>query len=93
MQAADLVMELLADSTKKKVFQALVKAKTLRQREIELLLAREGIENCEAREKLAELVDDHVIGEKVTPIKDFNSYYLTADGLSLGRQLRRLQQV
>ena len=45
---------------------------------------REQVENA-----VKVLMDAELIKERSAPIEDFNSYYVTADGLSTARELRR----
>lgn len=44
----------------------------------------------EIEQALIKLQEADLIKERRTPIEDFNTYYVTAEGLNAGKQLRRL---
>ncbi len=89
MLAADTVTELLTDATKRKIFQFIAQNRKVRRTEFTRIFGKEDSKSCE---KLSELLEANMIGKESAPISDFDSYYITADGLFADRQLRLIKQ-
>ena len=82
---------LLSDKVVQHVFKAILQNRSAIFKELVASLGksaddpddRKQIESAVSRLKQADLIK-----ERAAPIEDFNSYYVTSDGLSAERQLR-----
>ncbi len=84
---------LLQDTDARKVLEAIAREKKLYFRDLAKVLQLEHIEGTDANPiKALELLKTAgLIEEETAPISDFHTYYVTAEGLSTERQLRRLK--
>jgi hypothetical protein len=51
-------------------------------------LSKEDLSKEKIEEVVHNLMEADLVKERAAPIQDFNTYYITADGLSTERQLR-----
>ena len=82
---------LLQDTVARKVLETLAREKKLQSRDLSKVFQIEHIEDKDAGKALELLKTAGLIGEEMAPIADFHTYYVTAEGLSTERQLRRLK--
>ncbi len=84
---ATVVFALIDKPAAKAVIKFLAKDKTATLREI---MDRSQIDSMEAMFALDFLMDAGLVGEQKSPVKDFNTYYVTADGLAAEQALSRM---
>lgn len=89
--ASSVFVALLQDTVARKVLEAIAREKKLQFRDLAKVFQLEHIEGEEASKALELLKTVGLIGEETAPIADFHTYYVTAEGLSAERQLRRLK--
>jgi predicted DNA-binding ArsR family transcriptional regulator len=82
---------LLQDTDARKVLAAIAREKKLYFRDLAKVFQLEHIEGQDANKALELLKTAGLIEEETAPISDFHTYYVTAEGLSTERQLRRLK--
>lgn len=87
----DVYLRLLTDRRVRKVFETIVRERQLRSKDLSEVLKTEEIEDEDASKTLDWLKRAGLIGEEEAPIADFHTYYVTAEGLSTDRQLRRMK--
>ena len=86
------IATLLSDKIVQQVFKEILKNRTALFKEIrESVSATSGVEYSSQLSKIEEAVqslkDADLIKERESPIEDFTTYYVTADGLSAEKQL------
>jgi len=89
--ASSVFAALLQDTVARKVLEAIAREKKLQFRDLSKVFQLEHIEGKDASKALELLKTAGLIGEETAPIADFHTYYVTAEGLSTERQLRRLK--
>lgn len=86
------IAALLSNKVVLQVFKNILEKRSVLFKEI---LASQGQKTGEERERLEDAVKvlkkAELIKERSAPIEDFNTYYITADGLSVARELRRAE--
>jgi hypothetical protein len=84
------IVALLSNKVVLEVFKNILEKRSVQFKEI---LSSKGLKEGEEREQLEGAVkvlkEAELIKERPALIEDFNTYYITADGLSVARQLRR----
>lgn len=84
---------LLEDSEVRKVFHRIARERLVSFRDLSDLLDREAAPvRDELHGLLRQLVDSGLVEEQEAPIPDFNTYYLTADGLAANRTRINLER-
>lgn len=84
-------VSLLSSTMVKLVFDEILQSRSVLFKDIrDKLVSRGGPAPAKAEIEGAvkALVDASLVKERPASIEDFNSYYVTADGLNAGRQLR-----
>jgi predicted transcriptional regulator len=82
--AVDLeTLTLLSEPATRRVFEHVVKNRSIR---LEELMRQLDIDRDHARTTLRQLQRAQLINEKGAGIEDFNTYYVTADGLAASRK-------
>lgn len=86
------VVMLLSDTITKRVFQEVLRNRTVLFKELWESLNKNkelaSVKKPEVEGAVKKLQDANLIKERTTPIKDFNTYYVTANGLNAERELR-----
>ena len=87
------VVMLLSNNVIKLVFEEVVKKRSVLFKELRQSLGKaaefpEGAEKSQIENAVQVLKEADLIKERTSPIEDFNTYYVTADGLTAERQLR-----
>ncbi len=72
------------------VFQRIASGKIVNYRDLERSLKRDGLVRNNLRGVVEQLVSDGLIEQQKAPISDFDTYYLTEDGLTANRTLKNL---
>lgn len=84
------IIYLIAKPETRKVFEAVVEKLTIRFKD---LVDSLDLDENEVAESLGKLEQAKLIEESSAPLRDFKTFYVTADGLSANRELRRLAKV
>ena len=83
---------LFSNDVTKFVFKEVLKNRSAMFKEIRESLSKKpefsALDNSTLEETVRKLKDADLIKERTAPIEDFNTYYVTADGLTAERQLR-----
>jgi len=87
------VVMLLSNNVVKLVFKEVLKNRYVLLKEIRESLYKKPelqatLNNSKLEDAVKKLKDADLIKERTAPIEDFNTYYVTADGLTAERQLR-----
>jgi hypothetical protein len=77
---------LFSDSMTRNLFETIVKERKINYRD---LIETVNFEGQDPAERLEKLEQAHLIATSTAPLKDFETYYVTANGLSVERELRR----
>ena len=88
---ANVFVVLLQDTVARKVLETIAREKKLQSKDLAKVFQIEHIEGKDASKALELLKTAGLIEEETAPIADFHTYYVTAEGLSAERQLRRLK--
>ncbi len=88
------VVTLLSNDVVKLVFKVVLKNRSVMLKEIRESLNRTpelqaSLDEVKLEDAVKKLKDADLIKERTAPIEDFNTYYVTANGLTAERQLRR----
>jgi hypothetical protein len=89
--ASSVFAALLQDTAARKVLEAIAREKKLQFKDLSKTVQIEHLTSEDASKALELLKTAGLIGEETAPIADFHTYYVTAEGLSAERQLRRLK--
>ncbi len=79
----------LADEATRKVFGMVVDQRKVRFKDLQESL---HLDREEAKSKLKDLKEAHLIEERAAPLEDFSLYYVTAEGIEAARELRRRER-
>jgi hypothetical protein len=80
---------LFANDVVREVFKTIVEKRSLLFKEILASLDKKDGKRKELEDAVEALKGAELIKERSSPVQDFNSYYVTADGLTAARELRR----
>lgn len=85
----DSIKMLISDDLVQSVFKQIANNRSVQFKDLKSELQSSGTDvKSEAIENAVTVLKDaDLIKESTAPIKDFNTYYVTADGLSVGRKL------
>jgi|HubBroStandDraft_1064217.scaffolds.fasta_scaffold95640_2 hypothetical protein len=95
MAIQNQIVMLLSNPVLQEVFKEIVKNRSALFKELVTSLSNNtdlNLEDHQVAGALEQLKNADLIKEREAPIKDFNSYYITADGLTADRQLRLSEQ-
>lgn len=81
------VVMLISNGLLKEVFKTVAKNRSVLFKELYQALGKD-LGKTKVEEAVRQLKDADLIKERVAPIEDFNTYYVTADGLTVEKQLR-----
>jgi hypothetical protein len=84
-------MLLLSDKVVQSVFKAILENRSAIFKELLASLGKKPDDPDDRKQiesAVSQLKDADLIKERTAPIEDFNSYYVTSDGLNAERQLR-----
>ena len=92
----NVVVMLLSNDVVKFVFKEVLKNRSVQFKEIRESLYQKpelqsNLDNFKLEDAVKKLKDADLIKERTAPIEDFNTYYVTADGLTAERQLRLVE--
>lgn len=73
------------------VFERIAESKLINFRDLDCWLKRDGLVRNNLRGVLEQLVEQGLIEKQEAPVSDFNTYYLSANGLTANRTLNRLR--
>lgn len=73
------------------VFQRIARSKLINFRDLDRWLKRDGLVRNNLRGVLEQLVEQRLIDKQEAPVYDFNTYYLSVNGLTVNRTLDRLR--
>lgn len=73
------------------VFQRITEEKLINFRDLENSLKRDGLVRNDLRGVVEHLIADGLIEAQRAPIGDFDTFYLTEDGLTASRTLKNLK--
>ena len=73
------------------VFQRIAQSKLINFRDLEQWLKRDGLVRNNLRGVLEQLVEQELIEKQYAPVFDFDTYYLSENGLTANRTLERLR--
>jgi hypothetical protein len=82
----------LSSDLPKNVFKEILKNRSALFKDIRASVSENQLPNVGVKEierAVKTLVDASLVKERSAPIEDFNTYYVTADGLGVERMLRR----
>ena len=82
---------LLGNSVLRDVFKAVVSERTIRFKDLRESFQEGQIDPVELKASLRQLQDVELIKELPASIDDFATYYVTADGLTAERELKRAE--
>jgi hypothetical protein len=90
-----LITLLLADRSTRTIFETVARERKISHKDLVQTLTRIAgvVSTNEISTRLDQLEEAKLIGEQGAPIEDFKTYYITADGLSAERELRRQQSL
>jgi hypothetical protein len=89
MAMPDSILMLLSDKVLQAVFNVIVRHRDATFKDLAGLVSeRTNVASDQIERALAQLQDADLIKTSESSIKDFNSYYPTAEGLAAERQLR-----
>lgn len=84
------VFEILTDRTAREVFKAVVRQRSINFTNLKKVLGQ-GVDVNVIVGPLTKLKEVGLIAEESAPLKDWATYYVTADGLEAERKLSRLE--
>lgn len=90
-----VVSHLFADSVVRHAFKAVLDQRSMRVKDIKAQVFRNRDVNAqqELDGALTSLVEAKLVKESRTEIRDFDTIYVTADGLGLKRQLKEAERL
>jgi len=86
MLTATLFWSLFSDRFTRNLFETIVKERRINYRDLRQSI---DLDEEDTSERLERLKEAKLIEAKSAPVKDFETYYVTANGLSVERELRR----
>ena len=95
--SAIVVTKILSDDLVKRVFAEILKNRRIEFKELRESLDKTqglqaGSEDAELEDAVEKLKQADLIKERTSEIKDFNSYWVTAGGLTAGRKLASVER-
>ena len=92
-----IIVMLLSKDTIKRVFKEVLRNRSVLFKELRESLRKtpelRALDKPQLEEAVKKLKDADLIKERTASIEDFNTYYVTADGLTAERQLRLAEPV
>jgi hypothetical protein len=84
------IITILADNLTRTLFERIARERRITYKDL-LEAVKSSVNPDAAEPRLDQLRAAHLIEEQEAPLKDFRTYFVTANGLSAERELRRQQ--